>query len=249
MFLRSFDIDTKTTVTDIVSMDYRTADVFQKYNISYCCGGNWPLETACQMRGVDTTQVIKDLEEVLRTVRISNQINFASWDVVFLMEYIVNVHHYYIKHILPGTQKLLKEFIAEHVTKYPELRELEKYFDSLVKRLQPSMQQEEEVIFPYIRQIAYAHKHKEPYGALFIRTLRKPVENIMFKGHETAIKLVQAIRNLTNNYQPPEKACSSHKVVFNKLKELDNDLMQHLFLEDSILFPQVEAIEKELLAA
>lgn len=247
MFLKPFEITRKSSVTDIVAQDYRTADVFHKHGISYCCGGKWPLETACGMKGIDVDKVLTELDMAVRTVHTCNQLDFANWDVVFLIDYIVNVHHWYLKKALPETQGHLKEFAAEHIKKFSYLPELERLFELLSKRIMPSMQQEEEVIFPYIRQISHAHKHKEPYAALFIRTLRKPVEDIMFKGHETVTNIMYSIRRLTNNYIAPENACTSHKVVNSKLKELDNDLMQHLYLEDSILFPQVAAIEKELL--
>ncbi|MBI5856311.1 MAG: DUF542 domain-containing protein [Sphingobacteriales bacterium] len=247
MFLKEFEIDRNLSVTEIVDRDYRTADVFRKYDISYCCGGKWPLETACQAKGLDVRKVIEELESAIQVKNISNQLDFSEWDVVFLVDYIINVHHSFLKKTLGQTRELLREFSKEHIKKFSYLPELERSFDLLIKKIMPSMQQEEDVIFPYIRQIAHAHRHKEPYAALFIRTLRKPVEDIMFKGHKTVTGILDTMRNLTNNYSIPEKACLSHKVVFRKLKELDNDLMQHLSLEDAVLFPQVIAIEKELL--
>ena len=125
---------------------------------------------------------------------------------------------------------------------------MERQFDLLIKQLMPSMEREEEVLFPYIRQIAHAHRHKESYAALLVRTLRKPVEETMFKGHETVTNIILSIRKLTNQYTTPENVCISHKVVIAKLKELDNDLMQHLYLEQSILFPRAMAIEREVLS-
>jgi regulator of cell morphogenesis and NO signaling len=52
---------------------------------------------------------------------------------------------------------------------------------------------------------------------------------------------------LTNDYTPPSNACVSHKVTFSKLRELDNDLMQHMHLENNILFPRAIEMEKILL--
>ncbi|HWR33333.1 MAG TPA: hemerythrin domain-containing protein, partial [Chitinophagaceae bacterium] len=142
---------------------------------------------------------------------------------------------------------LLSDFSKDLGKKPAYFTEIEKGFDLLVKRIVPAMQQEEEVIFPYIRQIAHAHKHREPYAALFIRTLRKPVEEIMFKGHKTVTGIISSLRSLTNNYTIPPTANTDQKVLLSKLKELDDDLMQHLFLEDSVLFPHVMTIEKDLL--
>ena len=63
MFLQSFEINRQSLVSDIVSLDYRTADVFRRNGISYCCGGKWPIEIACQMQGVDADKVLAELED------------------------------------------------------------------------------------------------------------------------------------------------------------------------------------------
>lgn len=247
MFLMNFNVNGNLSVSEIVDRDYRTADIFRKYGISYIGNGNLSLNSVCQDKGLDSSAIIEELELSLRNNMISNRLDFSEWDVVFLVDYIVNVHHTYLKIALVETQELLKEFSKEDGKKLTYISEIEKSFDLLVKRILPAMQQEEEVIFPYIRQIAHAHRHKEPYAALFIRTLRKPVEEIMFKGHKTVTGIITSLRSLTNNYTIPMKSYTGQKVLFSKLKELDDDLMQHLFLEDSVLFPHVMTIEKDLL--
>lgn len=247
MFLQSFEINRQSRVADIVALDYRTADIFRRYGIGYCCGGKWPIEIACQMQGVDADKVLRELEVVTRNVSLTNHLDFESWNIDFLIDYLINVHHQFLKKSLPATHQLLHEFANEHIKKFPYLAELEIKFDLLIKQLLPSLQQEEEVIFPYIKQLSHAHRHKEPYAALLVRTLRKPVVETMYKGHEALTDIIFSIRGMTNRYTPPENVCSSHKVVIAKLKELDNDLMQHLYLERLFLFPTAISIEKEVL--
>jgi regulator of cell morphogenesis and NO signaling len=248
MFLQQFEIDPKQTVSDIVSGDYRTAEVFRRHGIGYCCGGKWPLDMACEMQGVDAAKILAELEAATRNIFISNQVGFASWDIDFLMDYTINVHHRYARQSLLHTGELLSEFAKEHVKKFIYLAELEKRFDELTKQLSHSMKQEEEVLFPYIRHIAHAHKGKEPYAVMLVRTLRKPLEDALFKNHDLVRDMVLAIRALTNRYSIPQNACTSHKVVIARLKELDNEIMQHCYLEQFILLPRAIAIEKEVLA-
>ena len=64
-----------------------------------------------------------------------------------------------------------------------------------------------------------------------------------------ATRYKNILRDLTDNYTPPANACVSHKVSFLKLKELDEDLAQHFFLENEILFAKTIQMEKELLAS
>lgn len=247
MFLKTVEINRKSLVADIVAQDYRTAEVFRRHGIGYCCGGKWPMDMACEMRGIDAEKVEAELQAAVRSVQVSNFLDFAEWNIDFLVDYITNIHHRYLRKTLPDVINIVSDFAKEHIKKYPWLGELDIQVNELAGQLQKAIQQEEEVLFPYIRQIAHAHKSKEPYAALLVRTLRKPVENTIYHGHEKVNDIIMAIRELTNKYTTPENVCISHKVVIAKLKELDNDLMQHLYLEQTILYPRAMAIEKEIL--
>lgn len=242
-----FEITHQSVVSDIVSQDFRTADVFRKHGISYCCGGKWPIEMACQMQGVDIDLLESELAGATRTIEVSNVVDFSKWDTGFLIDYIINIHHHYLRETLPSAKEALQEFVNEHKKKFTYLSELEDKFNILAEELLDAARSEEEVLFPYIKQLVQVHKHKEPYAAMFIRTLRKPVEEILYKSHNKITKIILDIRKLTNQYTTPENVCISHKVVLAKLRELDNDLMQHIFLERNILFPRAIQIEKEVL--
>jgi regulator of cell morphogenesis and NO signaling len=98
-----------------------------------------------------------------------------------------------------------------------------------------------------VRQIAHAYADKEPYAGLLVRTLRKPVEDMMKQEHDHIMESLVRMRQLSANYTPPESACVSHRLNFSLLRELDNDLAQHFYLENKILFPRAIAMEKELL--
>lgn len=247
MFLQQIDILKDSYVTDIVRQDYRTAAVFKKYDIDFCCGGKWPLGMVCETKGLDFDKLKTELKQAIRTVKLSNTLQFDKWDVDFLTEYIINVHHRYLRESLPQIKEQLEQFGKSHLKQYPYLTDLLIQFDQLYKEFFPHLTEEEEVLFPYIRQIAHAYQSKESYASLLVRTLRKPVENVMHHEHDSVAKILRQFRQLTNNYTPPEKACISHQVSFSLLKELDNDLVQHLYLENQILFPKAIAMEKELL--
>lgn len=246
MFLIPISIDENSVVSDIVRQDYRTAAVFNKYNIEFCCGGKWPLGIVCEMQGLDFTTIKNELENSVRTIQLSNSLHFAEWNIDFLTEYIINIHHQYLKDALPLIREQLDHFATDHQKQYPELEEILKLFHSFYRDIFPHLQQEEEILFPYIRQIAHAYDSKESYAGLLVRTLRKPVEEVMKHEHESISIILHKLRAYTNNYTPPENACVSHQVVFSMLKELDHDLVQHVFLENEILFPRAIAMEKEL---
>jgi len=246
MYQNIYKIEPFSFVTDIVKHDYRTAEVFRKYEIDFCCGGKWPLDMVCQNKNLNTEEVISELQKIVTQSASNAALDFDSWDIDFLVDYIYNVHHQYLKKALVETREQVNKFLYEHRTKFPELAELEFIMNRFMKEIPPHMKQEEEIFFPYIKQIHHAYKHRESYARLLIRTLRKPIEEVMLKEHEATGSSLYRLRKITNNYTP-EKACITHKVTFAKLKELDKDLVQHIHLESNILFPKAIKMEQELL--
>ena len=234
------------TVASIVRSDYRTADVFKRYGINYCCSGNVSLRESCAQKQVSLDVLLGELEMVTKNISIPNTVNFAGWKTDFLVDYIINVHHGYLYEVLPVLETQVVSFRESHRNKFPQLTELVEIFRELSAALRTHNRYEEEIIFPYIKQIENTYRRKESYGNLFVKTLRKPLGNIE-ADHKKISAILQDLRQLTNNYKVPANACTTHTVIFQKLRELDNDMMQHKHLENNILFPRAIQVEKELL--
>ena len=237
--------DTKT-VAEIVREDYRTADVFKKFGINFCCGGKVSLAEACAVKNVDMEKLYIEIENATRTISISNALPFNQWEIGFLVDYIINVHHAYLKQALPAIEVNLLSFVSNHRKYHPELQDLYDAFVTLSAFLQKHNLHEEEIIFPYIKQIDNAFRRRESYGNLFVRTLRKPLHAIELE-HKRIGDLLESIRRITRQYNYPEDACTNHRVIFNKLREFDNDIVQHKHLEMNVLFPKAIDMEKVLL--
>ena len=240
-------ISLEDTAADIVKKDYRTAAVFSHYGIEFCCGVRWPLSMVCEMKAIPADDLFRQLQQACRTIRVSNRLPFENWSIDFLADYIIHVHHQYLKQFLPQVEQQLEKFIEEHKKKYPDLAELGEGLRLLTKNMMPHLQQEEEILFPYLRQVAHAYTSRESYAVLLIRTLRKPVESIMQDEHSIIETLLNKFRSLTQYYTAPPNACTSHRLSYSMLQELDDDLVQHLYLENGVLFPKAIAMEKELL--
>src|SRR5829696_5823938 len=236
----------ENTVAQIVRDDYRTADVFKKFGINFCCGGTVPFEEACLLKGLSPSAVEAELEQASRTVHLFNNLPYNDWRLDFLIDYIVNVHHAYLKLALPSLGPALASFVLSHKKQHPNFENILTTFEKLAALLTANTRHEEEVIFPYIKQMEATHRRKEPYGNLFVKTLRKPLRNIEEEAAKISNLLIE-LRSLTNRYVFPQNACTNHRVLFQKLEELDNDLMQQKHLENNILFQRAMEMEAELL--
>lgn len=238
--------DINKSVSDIVRGDYRTAEVFRRHGINYCCSGQYSLLEACALKELDYNRVVAELDAATRTNQVSNNLQFHKWKLSFLTDYIINVHHAYLDLTLPELERALISIIDGHSKKHPELNEILDNFLGLSVILKAHNSHEEEIIFPYIRQIEHAWLNRETYGNLFVRTLRKPLSNIE-KEHAAIGELLNRIRQVSYNYTAPSQACTNHQVIYHKLKEFHNDMVQHKFLENNILFPRAIEMEKALL--
>ena len=234
-------------VSEIVRDDYRTADVFKKYGINYCCGGNTTLEEACKLQNLEPSHIRQELENITKNLVLPSSIRFDEWDIDFLVDYIVNVHHAYLKQTLPVLEANLLSFVNSHRNKYPFLDKMLEVFQEFSGLLTEHLEEEEKRVFPYIKQINSTYKRKETYGRLFVKTLSKPLTQVLASDHKHIAALLMQLRKVTNNYQFEADVCTNYGVIFQKLKELDTDITQHKHLENNILFPKALNLEKELL--
>ncbi|HTN06995.1 DUF542 domain-containing protein [Agriterribacter sp.] len=241
-------IEGSAFVSDIVKNDYRTAAVFKKHDIDFCCGGKFPLEMICANKDLDIKEVIQELEAATHTITSHALHEYQTWKPDFLADYIIHVHHRYLENAIPQAADYLDHLTKKHAARYPYLPELQNLFEAFSGSIAPRQQQEEEIIFPYIRQLTRAYLNKESYAGLLVRTLRKPVEQAMLQEQKTIEALMRQMRELTRNYTPPENACVTHTVTLLKLREIDNDIVHHMHLENNILYPRVLLMETELMS-
>jgi len=246
-FLQSVAIDMGATVSEIVAADYRTADVFRRNGIEFCCGGKYTLQAACYLHGKDPEALIRDLQVATRESNTSHTLNFNEWSLDFLTDYIVHVHHRYLYKALPVLHVHVERFSEGHFKKFPYLNDLRLSVQQFSTNVLSHLTEEEDVLFPYIRQLAHAHESRESYAPLLVRTMRKPIASMMGAEHAVAADHIRSWREWTEGYAVPSNACVSHKVTFQKLREVDVDMVQHIYLEKNILFPKTLALETALL--
>jgi regulator of cell morphogenesis and NO signaling len=233
-------------IADIVRSDYRTADVFREYGINYCCKGSVPLREACSQNNLAHADVVRKLNQVSQTVNVLPDLQFHKWKTDFLIDYIVNVHHAYLRETLPQLEGDLAHFIKYHQNEYPQLKSVQAIHAAMCVLMASEHEQQEQVLFPYIKQIYSAYRRQEPYGRLFVRTMRKPMH--MPNGdHDQLNQYLNTLRKLTANYLVPEDKCTGYNVLMKRLHELDSQLVLHKHLENNILFSAAIAMEQELL--
>lgn len=229
------------TVAELVAEDYRTADVFKKNGIDFCCGGKVSVKEICLKKQVSYDQIVKDLENI--TKEGTSPTNFNEWSLEFLTDYIVEKHHAYVKSNIPLIMQYADKVARVHGESSPETIEVKTLFEVIAQELSGHMQKEELILFPQIKKLAKVQKGEMKYVAPSFGTLKNPI-NMMELEHEQVGDFGEKIREVTNNYTPPQHACNTFRVLYAKLKEFEDDLHQHIHLENNILFPKAIQVEE-----
>jgi len=231
-----------TMIGDFVAKDYRTAAIFTKYEIDYCCKGQRTLEEVCAKQNINENLLLNELNVLLAT-KNDTEIDFNSWSLDLLIDFIEKKHHLFIKEKTPILIPLLDKLCATHGSKHPELFKITELFKSSVEELAPHMKKEELVLFPFIKRMINATKSHGVIGKPHFGTVKNPI-GMMMEEHDHEGERFKAIALLSNNFTPPEDSCYTYRVAYEMLEEFEQDLHQHIHLESNILFPKAKALEK-----
>jgi regulator of cell morphogenesis and NO signaling len=232
---------TTQTVREIALENPASIRVFEAFGIDYCCGGRKPLAEACAAKNIALDDVITALENgSASSAPVSEDWNAQSLSA--LVSHIVNAHHAYVRRELPRLAELASKVVSRHGDTKPELPQIQTKLGQISEELIEHLAKEEVVLFPYITKLERAKNEgtATPHGCF--GTVASPIA-MMTQEHEAAGALLAAIRQLSGDYTPPVGACPTFHAFYNGLREFEQDLHQHIHLENNILFPRAMAME------
>ena len=236
----------KKTIGEYVALDFRTAALFSKYGIDFCCKGNRSIEEVCEKKDITPEDLFNQITEILAT-KNENSIDFKSWPLDLLADYIEKTHHRYVEEKIPVLLQFLDKLCKVHGATHPELFEINELFIGCAGELAQHMKKEELILFPFIKKMVKATLTDELIEQPHFGTVNNPIAMMMAE-HETEGDRFVKIAALTNNYTPPSDACNTYKVTFSMLNEFEQDLHKHIHLENNILFTKAVALEKSFTA-
>ena len=231
-------IDSTTTVSDIVRERPGLAPLFEQLKIDYCCGGNRPLDSACAERGLDPATVVSMLNASLGQESDGSGERVDTLPTAALVEHIVTRHHVYLRRELPRIVELTQKVASGHVDQEPRLSEVATLVARLAPELLRHMQTEEDDLFPALLD------HEETRSADAAGT-DPTLLSFLLADHEEAGAMLARIRELTDDYTPPQWACNTTRAVYHSLGELERDVHEHVHKENNTLFPRLRAEQSD----
>ena len=231
------------TLADIVTADTRTAVVFDRLGLDYCCHGHDTLEDASRARGLEASIVVTNLDALGPRSAADSTSDWSSLDA--LTAHIVSKHHAYIREASPTIAGWLDKLVARHGARHPELAHVRTEFQALADDMASHMMKEENILFPFIDTLAATAQSGRRLPPSPFGTVLNPIR-MMEEEHRHAGDDLTRLRELTGDYRPPADGCTTYRVCYEELARFEADLHRHVHLENNVLFPRAIALEQEL---
>lgn len=166
-------------------------------------------------------------------------------DLGELVRYIVATHHHYVRHAVPAVTKALGRLVNHYGPSHPELHPIRQTFAQLGDELLTHMEKEENILFPYIEELAAAHRRTGPFPPSPFGTIANPVR-MMEDDHQEALALMARLRALTHGFAPRAEWSAEDREGYAALSRFEADLLQHVDIENTVLFPRALDLEERL---
>ena len=220
------------TVGELVAERPGRSRVFQAFNIDFCCQGGRTLREACERKGVASETVVEQLEAELADKTALAQ-NPAELSAPELADYIVEVHHGFLRRELPRLHAMSERVAQVHGGHTPSLVKMFHVFTGLEDELVSHLRKEEQALFPVIAAMSR--------GVPAPAVLDDPIACLIHEHEEVGTALAR-LRELSHGFQPPADACNTYRALFAGLRDLEEDVHRHVHLENTVLFPAAQAL-------
>jgi regulator of cell morphogenesis and NO signaling len=210
------------TLADLAVTRAGASRVFHRHGLDFCCNGRISVADACRQAGLDTAALLAEVQ-----AEEAGEPPLERWDEMPLdtvIEHVLARFHAGHRAEVPRLLEMARKVENVHAQKAACPVGLAAHLQRMAVELESHMQKEEQVLFPLIR-------------AGRGRMAQMPVQ-VMEQEHRDHGANLAKLRRLATDYAPPEEACNTWRALYLGLAELEAELMEHISLENNLLFPR-----------
>ena len=204
-----------------VSIPGATA-VFRRLKLDFCCGGQQSLQEACATKNLDLKSVVQEIEALQTLESAPSQPSAPE-----LIDHILRRYHEVHRQQLPELIRMARRVEAVHRDHPMVPQGLADHLEVMEQELLDHMGKEEQILFPILREGGHPMA-VHPIG-------------VMRHEHVSHGAQIERLATLAHQHRPPEEACNTWRALYAGTQRLTDDLMEHIHLENNVLFPRFEA--------
>ena len=225
-------INPETRLQELGKEFSKARRLFRRLGVEIELQSERKVSEACELAGISVKDFARTL--IAMTPEKGTTPTIEDWALAPLQDlitYIQDRHHVYTRQELSRLGRLLEEAVNNHSEQHPELLQIQSHFLHLREDLIQHLDAEDRVIFPAILNNATA-------GTSPVFTTLDDLHQMALKEHEAAEELFQNIGILTHNFAVPPGAAPVIRSLYLGLRDLEEDLFMHIYLENHVLFPR-----------
>lgn len=199
--------------------------IFNDYQLDFCCAGKHSLRDAAQEKGIDAEEIVQ------RLASLQGATDETDWNAEpseVLIDHILLRFHERHRQQLPELIRLARKVEQTHGERNDCPAGLADHLSEMQQELESHMKKEEQILFPLLLRGQAA--------------LAGGPITIMRMEHEQHGDALQHLLALTNNINLPQAACNTWRALYFALGVFREDLMEHIHLENNILFENAALI-------
>ena len=214
---------TKQTLADLAVAHPAASKVLHGLGLDYCCGGRRSLVDACAEADLDPHEVLAKIAAAEAAGHAAGP-DWSTRPLPALIDFIVDHYHARLREELPALIELAQKVEEAHAEKGSCPRGLTALLRQAHLGVLDHLAKEEQILFPLI------------LAGEGGRTAA-PIQ-VMEQEHRDHGGNLERIRELTADLTAPAEACPTWQALYLRLEALEAELMEHIHLENNILFPR-----------
>jgi regulator of cell morphogenesis and NO signaling len=227
-----------TRVGDILEERPGARRILEKLGADGTAYRDRPLAELCAEKGLSLAEVVRALENHADRIEASGDRPWKDLGNAELTQYIEEVHHGYTRQELARLDQLLRRILDAGGKDAASAERIRTHFERLNYDLESHMEAEEQGLFPAIR--AMKDGGSAPQDLASAEQLYFTIRD----EHVSAEELIINIALATKDYVAPEGSGPALKALWLGLRDLEDDLHRHIYLENNVLFPRVALQDK-----
>ena len=229
------------SVGDLLAAFPRASVVFEIVGIDTCCGRSKSLADAAAAAHIDAGEVV-DLLDGREIVSVPAPDRDAP--LTEITRYIVAHFHRRARSILVELTELSRQVCSAHAERLATLWDMKDAVEQLVRELVPHMRGEERYHFRYIDSMQSPALDREILVPLY-GTIQYPLQTLRHD-HSRDLTAMADLRAIATDFIPPGESCERVQRLYALLATFEQELQQHVQIEDQTLFPRAVAMELQL---
>lgn len=237
--------DATIKMAELIHRNYLLLPVLNRFGIQLGFGDR-SIKEVCEEQGINTEFFLVIVNSFHDHDYFPQQ-QLLSFPLSLILDYITKSHKFYLDIKMPLIESMIQSLVknTSH-TEEKHLALIERFFQEYKIELIEHIQNEENNVYPYVVSIDKAYSTGK-IDASQIAKIEKNSIKTYAEGHTNVEDKLYDLKNIIIKYLPPTKDNSISNALLIELFRLERDLNDHARIEDKVLVPKVELIEKEIL--